>query len=82
METTAYNDPVDDQITNNDTSVTNKDGDNDLEQGQQPIEQNNSDPARVSTVAPENYNEDTASETNSEDDISSNKGEVPKGETL
>jgi hypothetical protein len=37
METTAYNDPKDDQITNADTSVTNKDGDNNLEKGEPPV---------------------------------------------
>lgn len=35
MENTENTDPIDDQITNDDNSVTNKDGDNNLEQGEQ-----------------------------------------------
>jgi hypothetical protein len=85
METTAYNDPKDDQITNDDNSVTNKDGNNDLEQGEQPTEQNNPDPVRVPTVTPGNDSGDPAPPKNGEenqDETTSNKGEGPKGENL
>ncbi|MDB5032378.1 hypothetical protein [Mucilaginibacter sp.] len=76
MENTAYNEPKDDQITNDDTAVTNKDGDNDLEKGEQPTEQNNPDEERIPTVTPDNDNDDP------EDENTSNKGQGPKGENL
>ncbi len=85
MENTAVNDPIDDQITNDDNSVTNKDGDNNLEKGEQPTEQNNPDPVRVPTVTPDNDNGDPTPPKkgeNSEDEITSNKGQGPKGENL
>jgi hypothetical protein len=85
METTAYNDPKDDQITNNDTSVTNKDGDNNLEKGEQPTEQDNTDPVRVPTVTPDNDSGDPTPPKkgeNNQDETASNKGQGPKGENL
>lgn len=85
MENTAVNDPIDDQITNDDNSVTNKDGDNNLEKGEQPTEQNNPDPVRVPTVTPDNDSGDPIPPKkgeNSEDEITSNKGQGPKGENL
>lgn len=49
-------DPKDEKITNNDDSVTNKDGDNYLEKGEQPTEQKKPDKERVPTVTPDNDN--------------------------
>lgn len=52
MESLENTDPIDDQITNQDDSVTNKDGDNDLEQGSEPNVQDKPDEVRVPTVTP------------------------------
>ena len=58
MESVKVNDPKDDQITNMDDSITNKDGDNYLEKGEQPIDLNKPDKDEVPTVAPDNENGD------------------------
>jgi hypothetical protein len=58
MEDTEPKDPKDEQITNKDDSATNKDGDNYLEKGKQPSEQNKPDEVRVPTVTPDNGNGD------------------------
>ena len=50
------NSPKDEQILNKDDSITNKDGDNYLEKGEQPTDQNKSDQKRVPTVTPNNDN--------------------------
>lgn len=51
-------DPKDEHITNNDDSITNKDGDNYLEKGKQPTDQDKPDKERVPTVTPDNENGD------------------------
>jgi hypothetical protein len=80
METTEIKDPKDEQITNADTAVTNKDGNNDLEQGA-PNLQDKPDEERVPTVTPdENKGDPTAQEP--EDEDTTNKGKGPKGENL
>jgi len=56
MESAAMNDPKDEHILNKDDSITNKDGDNYLERGEQPTEQNKPDQKRVPTVTPDNDN--------------------------
>lgn len=79
METTAYNDPIDDQITNDDNSVTNKDGDNELEKAEPPRSEEDADIDR--TAAPdENMGDPTP--LKEEDEDNSNKGQGPKGENL
>jgi hypothetical protein len=47
-------DPKDEKITNQDDSVTNKDGDNYLEKGDTPTNQKKPDEERVRTVVPDN----------------------------
>jgi hypothetical protein len=79
METTAYNDPKDDQITNDDTSVTNKDGDNDLEKGEHPVAEANIDVDKIPTPD-DNLGDPTP--LTEEDEDTSNKGQGPKGENL
>ncbi|MFD2872070.1 hypothetical protein ACFS5N_06305 [Mucilaginibacter ximonensis] len=81
METTEAKDPKDEQITNEDTSVTNKDGDNDLEQGKQPDAQNNPD-NDVDTVIPSTDDSGDPTAPKPEDEDTSNKGQGPKGENL
>ena len=56
MESEVRSDPKDEQILNKDDSITNKDGDNYLEKGEQPTDQNKPDPKRVATVTPDNDN--------------------------
>lgn len=56
MESAAINDPKDEHILNKDDSVTNKDGDNYLEKGERPTDQNSPDKERVPTVTPDNDN--------------------------
>lgn len=80
MENTAYNDPKNEQITNDDTAVTNKDGNNDLEKGAQPTEQNKPDAERVPTVTPDNDSGDPTPPKKEEN--TSNKGQGPAGENL
>ncbi|MDB5115788.1 MAG: hypothetical protein JWQ79_1280 [Mucilaginibacter sp.] len=80
MENTAYNDPKDEHITNNDTAITNKDGDNNLEKGEQPTEQEKPDSERVETVTPDNENGDPGPPD--EEENTSNKGQGPAGENL
>lgn len=60
MESVEVKDPKDEKIINKDESVTNKDGNNDLEKGKQPTNQKEPDPdkARVPTVTPDNDNGD------------------------
>jgi hypothetical protein len=79
METTAYNnDPIDDQITNDDNSVTNKDGDNELEKAEPPLSEVDSDVDRPATPD-DNMGDPTPLK---EDEDNSNKGQGPKGENL
>ncbi len=73
-------DPKDEQITNDDNAVTNKDGDNNLEKGQQLTEQEKPDAERIETVTPDNENGDPGPPEDEED--SSNVGKGPAGENL
>ncbi|MES2375136.1 MAG: hypothetical protein V4553_01080 [Bacteroidota bacterium] len=79
METTAYNDPIDDQITNDDNSVTNKDGDNELEKAEPPLSEDDIDVDKIAT-ADDNMGDPTP--LKEEDEDHSNKGQGPKGENL
>jgi hypothetical protein len=79
METTAYNDPKDDQITNADTSVTNKDGDNNLEKGEPPVNEADVDVDKIATPE-DNMGDPTP--LKEEDEDNSNKGQGPKGENV
>ena len=72
-------DPKDDQITNDDNAVTNKDGDNNLEQGEQPAKQSKPDAQSVETVVSDNENGDPGPP---EEENSSNKDQGPAGENL
>jgi len=56
MESAAINYPKDEHILNKDDSITNKDGDNYLEKGEQPTDQNKPDPKTVPAVTPDNNN--------------------------
>lgn len=76
MET---NGPKDDQVTNDDNAVTNKDGDNNLEQGEQPNVQDNPDPVRVPTVTPGNEGDPTPSKKS---EGTSDIGDAPIDESL
>jgi hypothetical protein len=79
METAAYNDPIDDQITNDDNSVTNKDGDNELEKAEPPHDEADTDVDRP--AAPDD-NMGDPTPLKEEDEDNSNKGQGPKGENL
>jgi len=81
MENTTYQDPKDEQITNEDSAVTNKDGNNDLEKGKQPNVQDKPDKERVTTVTPAEGNGDPTAQK-IEDEDASNKDKGPKGENL
>lgn len=59
MEITAIKDPKDNQIINKDESVTNKDGDNYLEKGEQPIDQKDPAGEQVPALKPDNGVEHT-----------------------
>ncbi|PJJ84801.1 hypothetical protein [Mucilaginibacter auburnensis] len=81
------NDPIEEQITNNDDSVTNKDGDNMLEQQEGANVQDKPDEVRVPTVTPGSEDAEAADDVVEEDtsvteDDASNKGQGPKGENL
>lgn len=52
MKNITAKDPRDEKITNQDDAVTNKDGDNNLEKGEQPNIQKKPDEERVPTVTP------------------------------
>ncbi len=81
------NNPIDEQITNDDNSVTNKDGDNMLEQEEGTNVQDKPDEVRMPTVTPDTEDVDAPGDViedgNSEDELdASNKGQGPKGENL
>lgn len=80
MENAAYFNPKDEHITNDDNAVTNKDGDNNLEKGEHPIDQKEPDAEHVETVVSDNDNDDPGSPEKEEDP--SNKDKGPKGENL
>jgi len=78
-------DPIDEQITNDDNSVTNKDGDNMLEQEEGTNVQNKPDEVRVPTVTPGESTEDADAEDSKDKSVGvepSNTHEGPKGENL
>lgn len=81
METTEIKDPKDEQITNNDTAVTNKDGNNDLEQGSRPNDPDNPD-IDVDAIATNTDDSGDPTAQKPEDEDTSNKGQGPKGENL
>jgi len=70
-------DPKDEQITNNDDSVTNKDGDNNLEKGEQQTDQSKPVDKKVLTELSDNDNAPELA-----DATASNKGQGPAGENL
>ena len=82
------NDPIDEQITNDDNSVTNKDGDNMLEQEEGANVQDKPDEVRVPTVTPGSTDVEGTDEVvedgdnNATETDPSNKGNGPKGENL
>jgi hypothetical protein len=77
------NDPIDEQITNDDNSVTNKDGDNMLEQEDGANVQDKPDEVRVPTVTPATEDAGTEDDKSKETEVdSSNTDEGPKGENL
>jgi hypothetical protein len=78
MENSAYNDPKDDQITNDDTSVTNKDGDNDLEKGEPSTNETEIDADKI-PASDDNIGDPTPRKKG---EHASNKGKGPKGENL
>ncbi|HWZ35295.1 MAG TPA: hypothetical protein VNW51_04010 [Mucilaginibacter sp.] len=82
MESTAIEDPKDEQITNDDTAVTNKDGNNDLEKGKQPDVQDNPDEERLTDFTA--YSDDCGDTSVHDpvDEDTSNMGQGPKGEDL
>ena len=83
MESLENLDPIDDQITNNDDSVTNKDGDKMLEQEEGANVQDKPDEVRVPTVTPGSEPTEVTSEDDKDQaEESSNKDEGPKGENL
>jgi hypothetical protein len=61
MGNVQLRDPKDEKITNNDDSITNKDGDNYLEKGGEPTDQNKPDKEQIPTVTPDNENGDPGS---------------------
>jgi hypothetical protein len=79
METTNYNDPKDEQITNDDNAVTNKDGDNDLEKGEPQVGEADIDVDKIA-IPDDNMGDPTP--LKEEDEDKSNKGQGPKGENL
>jgi hypothetical protein len=56
MENVEVKNPKDERVTNDDDAVTNKDGNNYLEKGRQPTNQDKPDKERVPTVTPDNDN--------------------------
>jgi hypothetical protein len=81
------NNPIDEQITNDDNSVTNKDGDNMLEQEEGANVQDKPDDVRVPTVTPgtedNDPTDDVIEDNKGEDETDpSNKRNGPKGENL
>jgi hypothetical protein len=74
--------PKEEQITNDDHSVTNHDDDG-LEKGELATEQNKPDDQRVPTITPDNDSgEPGAPASEKEEEDSSNKGKGPAGENL
>ncbi|MDB5133404.1 MAG: hypothetical protein JWP37_7 [Mucilaginibacter sp.] len=78
MESVRVKDPKDGKIINKDDSVTNKDGNDDLEKGGLPTGQSKTDNEEIATVTPGNDN----SELYEPATESSNKGQGPSGENL
>ena len=63
MENAAMNSPKDEQILNKDDSITNKDGDNYLEKGEQSTDQNKPDQKQVLTGTHDNDNREPVPST-------------------
>lgn len=82
MESLENFDPIDEQITNDDNAVTNKDGDNMLEQEEGANVQDKPDEVRVPTVTPDTEDIEPSAPESDESENSSNKGQGPKGENL
>lgn len=83
----SNNSPIDEQITNDDNSVTNKDGDNMLEKEEGANVQDKPDDVRVPTVTPgtedNDPTDDVIEDNKGEDETDpSNKRNGPKGENL
>lgn len=79
------NDPIDEQITNDDNAVTNKDGDNMLEKEDGANVQDKPDEVRVPTVTPGSSAGENETEDNKDLDTEvdpSNTHDGPKGENL
>ena len=77
MESDKVQGPKDEKVTNQDDSVTNKDGDNDLENGKQPTAQNKTEKEKVLTEITDNDSAGVLA-----DESASNKGQGPAGENL
>lgn len=82
METNENKDPKDEQITNEDTAVTNKDGNNDLEQGKNQTEKDDAYAKDVDTIVPSTDDSSDPTPKDPEEEDKSNKGQGPKGEDL
>ena len=79
------NDPIDEQITNDDSSITNKDGDNMLEKEKGANVQDKPDEVRVPTVTPAAGANDMEVEDDKDSKAKvdpSNTDDGPKGENL
>lgn len=75
MESDKVQDPKDEKVINQDDSVTNKDGNNDLEKGKQPTTKNKDE--KVLTEITDNDAHGILA-----DESVSNKGQGPSGENL
>jgi hypothetical protein len=78
MENVRVKDPKDGKIINKDDSVTNKDGNNDLEKSELLTVQSKTDDEEIATIAPSNDNPELYEPATE----SSNKGQGPSGENL
>ncbi|MES2277408.1 MAG: hypothetical protein V4592_15395 [Bacteroidota bacterium] len=78
-ESSDPQDPKDEQITNQDTSITNADPDTDTEKGGQETEQNKPDDVLVPTVTPDN---DSGDPGPSSDEPAVDKGENKASPTV
>jgi hypothetical protein len=68
MKANVLNNPKDEHITNKDDSVTNKDGDNYLEKGKQPTDEDNSDKEGVPVVTSKTENASPAKAKDSDEE--------------
>jgi hypothetical protein len=77
MENVQVKDPKDEKITNQDDSVTNKDGKNNLEKGDQSSIPNKPEKEKAPTEITDNDSPGILA-----DEDASNKGQGPAGENL